>query len=165
MINFKSMFCFILFFLLFFEFTSVCFAADRIDAETALVGTENALASAYEAVAEVERAGANVSELLVKLEIAGNLLAQAYNAFRLGDYEDAYLYAINASNTVGGVVSEASSLKLKNENAYSERLFLTVAMSSAGLSVLFVLSLFGWRFLKNKYVDRILGMKPERGED
>jgi len=32
---------------------------------------------------------------------------------------------------------------------------------SVGLSVLLILSLFGWRFLKEQYLKRVLGMKPE----
>jgi len=145
-------------------FMTTCFAADKAVADEALIDAENDLASAYVAVAEAEGAGANVCELLAKLTIAGNLLADANNSYRLSDYDNAYSCAANCSNIVNGIISEASSLKLEAEQVYKERLFATAAMSSAGLSVLFVLSLFAWRFLKKKYFKRVLKMKPEVGK-
>jgi len=125
---------------------------------------ENDLTSAYIAVEEAEQVGANVSELLAKLKFAGNLLADAYNAHRVGDYDNACSYAMNCSNSVNGIASEAAGLKLEAEKAYGERLFTTAAASSAALSLLFVLSLFSWRFLKKGYFKRILRMKPEVGK-
>ena len=157
-VKYKSFFCFVMFILLFSWFAHLCFA-DK--AEKALIDAEHDLASAYVAVAEAEKAGANVSRLLVKVEFTGNLLADAYNAYRTYDYDKAYLCAINCSDSGDGIVYAASSLKLEAEEAYSTRLFITAAISSAVLSVLFVLSLFGWKYFKNKYLKRVFGMKPE----
>jgi hypothetical protein len=156
--------CFIAFILLFGGLIQICFAIDRIDAADSLAKAENDLASAYVATAEAERAGSNISELLVKLESAGALLASAYNFYTVGDYGEAYLYATNCSDRVDGIVSEAAGLKLEAEDAYRENLFVMATLSSAGLSMLFVLSLFAWRFLKNRYVKRVLEMKPEVGK-
>ena len=160
-VKYKSFFCFVMFILLFSWFAHVCFA-DK--AEKALIDAENDLASAYVAVAEAEKAGANVSELLVKLRFAGTLLAEAYNTNRTGDYDKAYSFAINCSEGVNGIVDEALSLKLEVGNAYDGRLFMRTAVSSVALSVLFVLSLFGWRFLKRRYLKRVLRMKPTEGK-
>ncbi len=138
-----------------------CFAVSQVEAEQMLAKAENDLALAYTSVAQAECVGVNVSELLVKLEMAGVFLAEARNFYRVGDYEKAYLLAINCSETVSGVALDASSLRFEAEKAYSERLFVTAAVSSVGLSVLFVLSLFGWRFLKNWFLKRALKMRPE----
>jgi len=159
----KSFVCF-MFILLFSWFVHVCFAVDKAAVDGALIDAENDLASAYVSVAEAEDGGADVSELMVKLEFAASLLSDAGNSYRLGDYDKAYSYAVNCSNTVNGIISEASSLIEEAEQVYKERLFATVAMSSAGLGVLFVLSLFAWRFLKKKYFKRVLEMKPEVGK-
>jgi hypothetical protein len=142
-------------------FTHTCLAIDKKSAEEALVNAESDLASAYGAVAEAERAGANVSELFDKLRLAGDLLAEANNTCRLGDYDGAYLYATNCSDTVEGIASQALDMKLEAEKTCSERLFFMAALSSIGLSALFVVSLFCWRFFKRKYVKHVLGMKPE----
>jgi hypothetical protein len=166
MVKFKSFVCFVVFILVFSWFVHVCFAVDKAEAEKVLVEAENDLVSAYVVVGEADKAGANVSELLVRLRFAGTLLAQACNTNRTGDYDKAYSFAIDCSESVDGIADEALGLKLEAENACSGRLFMTGAVSTVALSVLFVLSLFGWRFLKKKYVERVLGMKPkvERAE-
>jgi len=165
MVKRESFVCF-MFILMFSLFAHVCFAVDKAAVDGALIDAENDLVSAYVAVGEAEKAGANVSELLVELRFAGTLLAGACNTNRTGDYDKAYSFAINCSESVNGIADEALGLKLEAEKAYSGRLFMTGAVSSVALSVLFVLSLFGWRFLKKKYVERVLGMKPkvERAE-
>lgn len=161
MVNPKVSTCFFLSFLMISFFIQGCSAIDQSVADEALVNAENVLASAYVAVAEAENAGVNISEFLVRLEVAGKLLADANNTYRIGDYDKAYLYAINCSDTVSGIVFEALILKSEAEELYSRNLLLAGAFSSFSLSVLLVLSLFGWRFLKNRYFKRVLGMKPE----
>lgn len=147
---------------LFSCFLHVCYAVDQAEVEETLVKAESELISAYTSVAEAEIAGANVSELLVRLDLAGSLLAEAKNSCRIGDYEGAaYLLAVNFSDVVSGVLDYASDLKSEAEEAYSRELLFNVGISSVGLSFLFVLSLFGWRFLKKAYLRRALGMKPE----
>lgn len=160
MVRRKSFVCF-MFILMFFWFAYVCFAVDKAAVDGALIDAENDLVSGYVVVGEAEKAGGNVSELLAKLRFAGTLLAQACNANRTGDYDKAYSFAINCSEGVDGIVYEALGLKLEAEKAYSGRLFMTTAVSSVALCVLFVSSLFGWRSLKKKYVERVLGMKPK----
>jgi hypothetical protein len=151
---------FILATLLLAYFAHACFAASSADAEEALSNAEENLASAYVHIAEAERAGANISELLERLVYAGGLLAEAKNSYSTGDYEKAYSLAINCSSAVNNIALEASDLKLKGEEAYGEKLMFTAGISSVGLSVLFVLSLFAWRFLRRWYVKRVLEMKP-----
>ena len=160
----KIALCFVLF-VLFSWFVHACFAVGQADANQMLAEAENALVSAYVSVAEANSVGANVSQLLVKLEDAGALLAEAQNSYRVGDYERAYLLALNCSNTVDNVVQEALTLKSETEEAQGQKLLFTAGVSSACLSVLFVLSLFGWRFLKKAYLKRVLEMKPEVGSE
>jgi hypothetical protein len=140
-----------------------CFAIDRTTADQALNDAANTLASCYVAVADAERAGANVSDLKVRLGLAGGLLSEAYNAYRLGEYDAAYSYATNCSSSINNIVSNATDSKQKAEAAYENDLFSSSAVSSVGLSLLFVFSLFGWRLLKNRYFRRVLKMKPELG--
>ena len=161
MVKRKSFVCFVVFILVFSWFVHVCFAVDKVAVDGALVDAENDLVSAYVAVGEAEKAGANVSELLVKLRLAGTLLGQACNTNRTGDYDEAYSFAVNCSESVDGMVDEALGLKLEAEKAYSGRLFMTGVVSGVALCVFFVLGLFGWRFLKRSYLRRVLEMKPK----
>jgi len=148
-----------------FNFSRVCYTVDRAEAEKALNDAESAVASAYLAVVEAENVGANVSKLNLKLRVAGECLANASNAFRLGNYEEAYAYAVNCTKIVEGLVYEAEALKEETQKSLEERLFVSAACSSVGLSFLFVFSLFGWRRLKAFYVRRVLKMRPEVVEE
>jgi len=160
----KIALCFVLF-ILFSCFVRACFAVGQADANQMLAEAENAVVSAYVSVAEADGAGANVSQLLVKLEDAGALLAEAQNSYRVGDYERAFSLAMNCSDAVNNVVQDALALKSETEEAQGQKLLFTAGVSSACLSVLFVLSLFGWRFLKKVYLKRVLEMKPEVGSE
>jgi cytochrome bd-type quinol oxidase subunit 1 len=60
-----------------------------------------------------------------------------------------------------GIASQATNLIVQAAQASSNALFFTVALSSVVLSVFFVLSLLGWRYLKNRYEKRVLGLRPE----
>jgi len=148
-----------------FNFSRVCYAVDRAEADKALNDAESAVVSAYLAVVEAENAGANVSLVKAKLRIASECLANASNAFRLGNYEAAYDYAVNCAEMVEGLVYEAETLKEEALKSREERLFVSAACSSVGLSFLFVFSLFGWRRLRAFYVRRVLKMKPEVVEE
>ena len=146
-----------------------CFVAERFplavcgsdDVVLRISGAESAVGQAYVAVSEAEGAGANVSGLVAKLNEAGELLARANTAFRAGDSANADSLVGQCLVSVDGIVVDAKALKGQAESAGQSRLFLTVALSSVGLSVLFVVSLFAWRFLKWRYIKRVLGMKPE----
>lgn len=157
----KTIVCFFVLFVLFSWFVHTYFAAGQIEAEQMLAKAENDLVSAYASVAEADRVGADVSELLVKLGLAEVLLAEADNAYRVGDHEKAYSLAMNCSDAVNNVVYDALALKSEAEEAYSQRLLFSAVVSGLGLSVLFVLSLFGWRLLKKRYLKQVLKMRPE----
>jgi hypothetical protein len=143
------------------SFLPTCFAVDATEASGAIGQAEHDLGSAFAVVAEAESAGADVSVLLNKLENADDFLTEAYIAFRAGDYGNARLFAVNCSRAVEGVADDAARFNANAETARSDRLFLTVTESGAGLVLLLVLGFFGWSFLKKRYFKRVLGMKPE----
>jgi hypothetical protein len=99
--------------------------------------------------------------LAASLQVAGGLLDNAHNAYRIGDYDTAYSSASNCSSEALGIASQAANLIVQAAQAKSNALFFTVALSSVVLSVFFVLSLLGWRYLKNRYEKRVLGLRPE----
>jgi hypothetical protein len=122
---------------------------------------DNALTGAFAAVAQAEKAQANVTDLTLKLNEAATALAKANDAFRAGDYDNATVQAQLCINLVQGVVGEAQSLKADVEIARQNQLILTAAFSSIGLVALLGVGLFGWRYLKNRFVRNALKMKPE----
>ncbi|MEM2780163.1 MAG: hypothetical protein QW791_04765, partial [Candidatus Bathyarchaeia archaeon] len=101
--------------------SQICVAAERSEAQNALNNAESALASAYLAVFNAEKAGANVSSLISKLGVAADWLARANNAFRLGDYDEAYEFANVCLNNVEGLADEAEILMLESQKSRSEK--------------------------------------------
>jgi len=143
----------------------------RIDASSgdvaasAIGQAEGVVASAYEAVLEAEQAGANVSGLLVRLNEAGELLARAQVAFRLGDFDEAVVSANLCSEIGEGVRSEADELRVK---AYGGRVtgsWLTMTGSMVSVVAVVFGSFWGWRVFKRRYIRRVLRMKPEVVKD
>ncbi|HLE75670.1 MAG TPA: hypothetical protein VI864_06460 [Candidatus Bathyarchaeia archaeon] len=138
-----------------------CFAVDAAEASGTIDQTEHDLSSAFAMVAEAESAGANVSALLNKLEIAGDFLSRAYAAFGTGDYENANSLAVDCSHTLKGLANDAASLKLDAEKAQGDRLLFTAMWSGMGEVSLLVLGFLGWKFLKRRHFRRVLDMKPQ----
>lgn len=136
------------------------YGADDVPSE--VDQADSAIAEALVAVAEAERAGANVSVLLVRLDDANVLLAEARNALRRGDYGDASLLAGQALGVVEGLLEEAGSLKLAAESDRQGRLVWMASLSGLGLVVLFVVSLLGWRLLRRRHIGQIMVMRPEK---
>lgn len=147
-----------------FPYLPTCFAIDSIETSKIISDAEYDVASAYVAVASAEDVGADVSIFLKKLNDAGEFLVKAYFAFKLGDFEYANQLGMQGSNTAKEIIDDATRLKMDAEIKFSNRLLITVTASGLGLSILFVLSLYGWRLLKKWYIKRVLGMKPEVGE-
>lgn len=152
--------CFLVFILATTWLFPSCFAVSREEALQLISQADESLVSAYLAVAKAKAVGANVSLLESRLNVAGELLAEANNSFRIDDYGSAYAFAVQCNQSLSAVVEDASSLKIEVETDYMNRLYFTGAISSVILSVLFVVSLFLWRFLKRQYLKRLMKMKP-----
>jgi len=99
-----------LFFLLTVSFPWVSASSEDV-ATLAITQAEETLASAYEAVLEAEQAGANVSVLLDRLNIAVEHLAEARMFFRLRDFDGA-VNSADLSKIGMDVKTEAEQLKI-----------------------------------------------------
>jgi hypothetical protein len=146
-------------------FVFKAFASSEDAASLAISQAEQVLASAFEAVLEAERAGANVSGLLVMLNDAGVFLAKAQVAYRLGDFEEAVGFADLCYEIGEGVKGKAGELRVE---AYGPRVigfWLTMAGSLVGVVAVGVGSVWGWRFFKRRYYRHVLRMKPEVSSD
>jgi len=135
------------------------------EASSAIGEADDALRRAFEAVLEAERAGANVSDLIVKLDEAGGLLAEAENAYRVGNFSEAVSRAEGCSILANGVVGEALSLQnmalADAQTAFWQNLTFSCFGGAAFLVVLF----FVWGWFKRVYAQRMLSMKPEVASD
>jgi hypothetical protein len=128
--------------------------------ESKLEAANNAIEQAFRAVLDAEQAGANVTGLLARLNVAADLLAQAEIAVRKGDLSVG-IEADSALSIAGEVEAAAVAARDAALDAGQSALYSTVAYSSVGV-VVFVLVLFlVWRQLKQSYVRRLFEAKPE----
>ena len=68
-------------------------AKDEAAVISDLAEAEETVFSAYDVVLEAEDAGANVSDLLVRLNVASDFLTEAYTWYRLQNFENSSYFA------------------------------------------------------------------------
>jgi hypothetical protein len=110
---------------------------------------------------DAEKAGANVTDLMFRLNYAMGILAQAENAYRIGD-------TISAQTKADSVLPIAQQVTLNAQEAkqtaaiYSQNAFSnSILLSMVGV-VVFVLGLFFvWLLFKQKYIKGLSESKPE----
>jgi len=143
---------------------AVC-ESTRETGASVIESAEKSVFSAYQAVLEAEQVGANVSNLIGQLNIAGELLAQALILYRTGDLDG----AINLSNLCYemGVAIRAEAHKLRDVTieAMGQRFRLTVLVSFGFISSIVCVSFFGWRAFERRYHRKILRMRLEVGSN
>ena len=131
------------------------------DALAKVAEADNAVRQAFVAILEAEEAGANVSDLIVKLQGAGTFLAGAEIAYTNGDANGAAAKAESALSIAESVKPEALSLKSSAladaQTAFRQTLIFSFAGAAAFLAVL----VFAWILLKRVHVKKMLKMKPE----
>jgi hypothetical protein len=126
-------------------------ASSEEAATLAITEAEEVVASAYEAVREAEKAGANVTDLLSVLNEAGMLLSKAHLAYDRGDFDSARDFAVWCQGNLTGFIDEAEALK---QSAIQRRYWdftVNVVGSAVGAVAVVVGGLVSWTFLKRKY--------------
>jgi hypothetical protein len=128
---------------------------------TSLQAAESALGQAFNSVLDAEKAGGNVSQLLVKLNTAGALLAEAQNAYTSGKTSDVTSITANVIQIADQVNGTAVSLRdvslVNSQNSFS----LTLIFSVFGAVAFSISLLFVWRRFKRAFIKKLLGSKPE----
>lgn len=97
--------------LLLLSLTRVCVANSENEAVTKITEAENTLISAYEAVLEAEKAGANVADLLGNLTEAGELLSKAKSVLSTNE-SAAVDFAVESQAKLNGFLAKADALRV-----------------------------------------------------
>jgi hypothetical protein len=138
-----------------------CAFAQASQAESRLEAPSSAVDQAFKAVLAAERAGANVTGMLVRLNYAAGLLAQEEIDARNGDPATVANRADSVLSIASEVKSEAVSAKEAAVVAGRNDLWTTFAFSSIGVVVFVLVLFFVWLRLKSNYVKNLVHMKPE----
>lgn len=133
----------------------------QTDQTMTLQTANSAFEEAFNTVLDAEQAGANVTALLGRLNVAADLLAQVEMAYRHGDPTTVADNADIALTIVLEVKTNAYTAKEAALVAYQNN-FLSIGVLSVVDSVLFVFLLFlVWRLLKQRHIKDLLRSKPE----
>lgn len=137
-------------------FVVVAPASSSEDVASSEIGrAEEAVVSAYEAVLEAERAWANVSGLLARLNDAVGSLVRAHVSYRAGDFDGAVHLANLCSEAGEKVREEAYKLRNLAVKEAEERFLWTMVGSIVGVGVIVCATFIGWLAFKRRFHQRI----------
>lgn len=119
----------------------------------------SSLNQAFTNVLAAENAGGNVTQLLARLNGAGELLAEADNAYRSGNLSNVTSTAEDARSIADQANSDAISLL--NSSRSQNSLVLNLVFSVSGAIVFTAVLLLVWRHVKHDYMKKLLSSKPE----
>jgi hypothetical protein len=126
-----------------------------------LQAANTAINGAFNAVLEAEKAGANVTGLLVQLNVAVGDLAQAENSYRTGDSSTAEAKVDSVLPIAQEVVTAAQAAKqtvtVSGQNAFWSTIAFTVIVGFVFVLILFLV----WRRFKRNYIKNLSDAKPE----
>jgi hypothetical protein len=146
----------VLFLALFMLVAAVCLpsfvhADTQSSANTELASARNELVECYNAARAAEAAGANISALTIKLNVAGSLFSQAQLAYSSGNFSGAYALALQSQNELSNFVSTASSLQSAASQKRNIDFFLNFVAPIVGAVAVIVGSFAVWALLKRRY--------------
>jgi len=147
-------------------FSHGVFVVRGADEASSSVGEADvAVRRAFNATLDAERAGANVSGLILRLNEAGGILAEAEIALKDGNSSEAASKAGQCIRIAQSVKSDADVLKASALDEAQTVFWTSLTFSVVGIVVFVVVLALVWRWFKGGYVRRMLSMKPEVAAD
>jgi len=150
---------------------SICFLgfqqviAQTDQATIKLQAANTVVNQAFIAVLDAEEAGAKVTDLLIQLSYAQDILARAENSYRVGDLTRAGIHADNVLPIAQKIISNAQSAKLTATVNEQNAFYSTVAFTVFGCFVFVLLLFMFWRRFKRRYIKDLSEAKPELVRD
>ncbi len=141
---------------------SLCVSFTKASNESESIDAANSsINQAFTSVYDAQKAGANVTGLLTRLNTAGVLLAQADNAYHAGNLSNVTASADNARSIANQVNNDALNLKNDSINRSQNNFLLTCLFSFSAALIFVVVLLLAWRRLKRSYMKKLLDLKPQ----
>lgn len=132
-----------------------------LDETAKIAEADNALKQAFGVVLAAEKEGANVSALITKMNQAGMLLAQAEVDYRSGNSGEAADKAAQCLAALQGVSDEALAMRDKALQNAQQAFWNTIAITIVSSVIFVIVLVLIWHWFSNKYLRRLLEMKPE----
>jgi hypothetical protein len=144
-----------------FVLTSCNLTAAASEVQDAIMAADSRVQSAYTKVFLAEQAGANVSELLPRLNSCTSLLSQAKMSYRVGNSTGALSLAEQCITELQGIEAEAQSLHDKSVSDERQRIVISSAISAVAIVAVVTVFVLGWRFFKKRHLAMVMRMKLE----
>jgi hypothetical protein len=142
-------------------FSHGVFVVRGADEASSSVGEADvAVRQAFNATLEAERAGANVSGLILRLNEAGGILVEAEMALGNGNSSEAASKAGQCIGIAESVKGDADVLKASALDGARTVFWVSLAFSVVGVAVFVVVLAVVWRRFRRGYVGKVLGAKP-----
>ena len=116
---------------------------------------------AFTNVLNAEKAGANVTLLVSRLNNAVQLLADAENSLTNQSPSNATTDIVNANSIATQVNNEALRLLNQQNNESQSNTLYTLVFSIAGALVFVTILFLAWRRLKRNYYKKLMNSKPK----
>ena len=139
--------------------------ASQSVAEANVAEANATVCRAFNATLEAERAGANVSGLILRLNEAGTVLGEAEIALGNGNSTEASSEAGQCVGLAESVRGDADALRASALGEGRTVFWVYLVFSCVGIAVFVVVLVLVWRRFKRGYVGKTLGMKPEVAHD
>ncbi len=134
-------------------------------AVAAIFAAGEVVASAYEITRDAEDLGVDVTPLLEQLDRAGELVGDATQALGRGDFAAAISLAESVGVELDGFESDVAELTAAYQADQTRQFQLAIAVSVLGIVLVMVFGFLGWRVVKQRFLNRVLEMKPEVAEN
>jgi hypothetical protein len=131
------------------------------EASPSVADADAAVRQAFNATLNAERAGANVSGLILRLNEAGGILVEAEIALGNGNSSKAASEASQCFGMAESVKGDADALKASALDEAQTLLWTYLTFSVVGVAVFVVVLVLVWRRFKRGYVGNTMSMKPE----
>jgi uncharacterized membrane protein YhaH (DUF805 family) len=141
------------------------YAKGADDASGSVENAKFAVGQAFNAASDAERAGANVSGLIVRLNEAGAVLVEAEIALGDGNSGEAFSRAGQCVGIAESVRTEAVALKTSTLDKAQTIFWMYLTFSVVSIAVFVSVLVLVWRRLKRGQVEKTLSMKFEVAHD
>ena len=132
--------------------------AQTNNSESKLQAANNAIGQAFNAIKAAEKAGANVTDLIVVLNGAAELLASAENSGKPDIVAAQVDSVLSISQDVKTLALEAKQTAIvSNQNAFLSNILLSIISALVFILALLLI----WRWLKKRYTQNLSNAKPQ----
>jgi hypothetical protein len=146
--------------LVFLLVPDIVLAATNTNSQS-IASADSAVQMAFENVLSAQNAGANVTSLIDRLNVAGDLLTEAENEQKSDSSINVTTKANNALVIANQVNADAIDLLNTRSVNSKNNFWLTISFSIVGGCIFVILLAFAWKHFKWRFINKLLEMKPE----